>query len=413
MELVERILGELVGGARHIRTDDLDLLEPEMFEHPPHRKLFEAWLGGERNPAILSKKAGIHFSEVSTWMMEIALPDDFQEFADRYYQGKAVELVNSRRPLSEVADEIQQLLFRSRGSRDQANIIREYETFEKTYREGAGKGLLGLSTGLAPVDEITFGLIPSHVWVVGAYRGWGKSYMGINIGNAVLQQGKPVVFFNLEMSNNEMIQRLIGLRAGAGPLQVLQGGEAVQDAKDEVLQALDGNLLIMNDELFEVNRMDWELQRLTQEQPIGLVVIDYVQLIRGQGTDYEVLRDGVKDLQRLAKKYNTTVLIISQISNEAQKAGLDSNLDGFRGAGEIGQVANVAIRIYRERENDKLTPNFKLHFTKVRHNRDGLIELMIDFPGGVIRPRTTAEISQEIEEKATKQAKTKALIDSI
>lgn len=409
MDREERILGELLTGARHLTPDSIALLRPEMFSRN-YGNILEAFLEGERDMAKLARVGSVPLSEAMSWHNEYAFPDDVQAFIEKHYLDQIRGKADSIEGVQEMLNFLSEKMSLIRGVPDQANIIHEYEAFEKTYREGAKKGLLGLSTGLKSVDELTFGLIQSHVWVIGAYRGWGKSYAGINLANAVLEQGKPVVMFNLEMSNNETIQRLAGVRAKASPLEVLASdAEHVMGAKAEVLTAVDAGLLNLYDQTNEVAQMDAELFRLNAHGQIGLVVVDYIQLIVGRGSDYENLRDAARALQRMAKKYNTTVLIISQISNEAQKAGLDSNLDGFRGAGEIGQVANVAIRIYRERLDDKLAPDFKLHFTKVRHNKDGILHMVIDFPGGIIRERSTQEVMTDMQEKAQKQQKRKEL----
>jgi hypothetical protein len=82
----------------------------------------------------------------------------------------------------------------------------------------------------------------------------------------------------------------------------------------------------------------------------------------------------------------TTTLILSQISNSAHQKGKLSRVDGFKGAGDIGQIANVAIRLVRERdmETGEFSPLYMLRLTKIRHGKPCSIKCNIEFPGGKI-----------------------------
>mgnify|MGYP001291959296 CR=1 FL=1 len=270
------------------------------------------------------------------------------------------------------------------------DVIKEYEDFVKLSQLGAEKGILGFSTGLEVADKFTFGLIPTHIWVVGGYYGSGKSYLGLNIANSVLKQGGRVVMINLEMSNNECIQRLIALNANAGTLDVLkkEKEDIILTSQEMVLHDFIGtNRLIMNEELSNDRDIENFVRATCHRYKVDLILIDYIQLIEGRvgASRYEALANAVTNLQKVAKKFNVTVMMLSQISNEAQKEDQKSLVDGFKGAGEIGQVANVAIRIFRERgEDGNWTDEMKLSFRKVRHNHGGTVSTQIVFPGGKI-----------------------------
>lgn len=99
-------------------------------------------------------------------------------------------------------------------------------------------------------------------------------------------------------------------------------------------------------------------------------------------------------------------MMLSQINNASQKEGDGRMVDGFKGAGDIGQVANVAIRIERERDDStgEYSNYFGIRLTKIRHGRPTKIDCIIEFPGGKIRKPKQGEI-QIPEKKMSKMEK--------
>ena len=96
----------------------------------------------------------------------------------------------------------------------------------------------------------------------------------------------------------------------------------------------------------------------------------------------------------LTKRYRVTTLLLSQISNQSQREGYNASVDGFKGAGDIGQVANVAMRIRRERDelSGEWDSAYGLHITKIRHAMPSNLALTINFPGGLITQKSDLDI---------------------
>lgn len=281
------------------------------------------------------------------------------------------------------------------------DYVREYTSYEEAFGNAADGKVLGIRTGIDPLDEQTYGLIQGQIWVCGAYYGHGKTFFAINVINSLLEQGKRVLFFSLEMSASEVIQRLIGLRARLNTYETLtkqdeEKEKVKQDAKEFIFKALHDKLLVIDD---EVRNADSIINRLKSEEVRGhvdLCVVDYIQLMSTTVNQYEELRDAMKNIQMVTKKIKTTMLLLSQINNEAQIAGKGSRVDGFKGAGDIGQVANVAIRIEREKDEEtgEFNDIFLLRVTKIRHGKPGNLKLRFEFPGGIItnkREKVTAD----------------------
>ncbi len=300
------------------------------------------------------------------------------------------DVTDETRDLSVALSTVSEIVSNSSSTVSKTNPVVEYEQWERQYREGASRGLLGLSTGIQSVDNLTFGFMPGHFWVLGAYRANGKTFLGLNFVNSILNQGRRAVIISLEMSSNELIQRLIGIRAGLDLLDVIGNEppnktEVKMRAKEFIFQMLIERKLIIHDEPMSMDRIYWALKRDSVGEGIDFMMLDYIQLIRGAKHDkHEDTADAANSLQQITKELNCTSLILSQISNEAQKAGFDSDVDGFKDAGEISANANVAIRLFRIREegSSKYTDDLKLSFKKIRHGITGDLDLKIRFPGG-------------------------------
>lgn len=285
----------------------------------------------------------------------------------------------------------------------QVNGFSEYEE----YLRGFKGDLLGISTGIPELDDMTWGLQKNHVWVVGGYRGSGKSFFGVNVVDSVLRSRKKALVFNLEMSNNEFMHRLISLRCRLHSKLTYKEEleESVRVKKEEVLTNWGNKDLIMRDDLNHIDEIESFIALTKLTGGVDVVLIDFVQLVRTKADNiYERMSEVATRLQSVAKKYGMAIILLSQLNNETAKAGASVDVDGFKGAGELSQVANVAIKIIRARDFDgKLTEMFKLEVVKVRHNFGGDIFKKIVFPGGKIEGTYDAE--EDAKEKAIKTTK--------
>jgi len=265
--------------------------------------------------------------------------------------------------------------------------LSDFEQYERQLKSYTGE-LIGISTGIPELDAMTWGLQRKHVWVVGGYRGSGKSFFGVNLVNDILLKDKKVLVLNLEMSNNEFVHRLIALRCML-PIRQTYRDDLSEDnmsKREDILMNWTDGKLVLRDDINNMDDIEGFIALCCVTQHIDVVVIDFIQLIStGSSNIYERMSEVSTRLQNIAKKYNITVVMLSQVNNDIARAGASIDIDGFKGAGEISQVANVAIKIIRERDVDgKLTEMFKMEVVKVRHNYGGDIYKKIVFPGGKI-----------------------------
>jgi replicative DNA helicase len=304
---------------------------------------------------------------------------DIEEFVDTHFQQLLLKNLKSGgiKNVQKIMSKIQ--------TTDTRSIVERYEQYEKENSQMIRGNIIGFSTGIDKLDKITLGMIKRHIWVCGAYYGYGKTYFMLNMVSSAIDQGKRVLIFSLEMTAEEIIARLIALTASLNTLEVFNPGEKLEqqmDAKEFWLQAVVDGRLVIDDEMRDVDSV---VAKVASSNQYDLVCLDYLQLLATGNDQYEALREATKTLQMVTKKYGFTLLLLSQISNQAQREG-GSKLDGFKGAGDIGQIANVAMRIEREKneETGAFSNDFVLNVSKVRHNMAGNIKLKITFPGGRI-----------------------------
>lgn len=395
-EYVEYILAGILDMKEKDVPDYVSLLKPEYFENPIDRKLFEALLKGERDLIALGKiaKSNARIANLSV-MAPYLSKGTVQDFKVMVLDEQMREAVRK-----EDWDSVQRILDERKNgySRD---LIKEYEEYKQEYSELIEGDVMGMSTGINTLDQATLGLIPNHIWVCGAYYGYGKTYFAINLINSVLKQDKRVVFFTLEMTSTDIIQRLVALKAGLNLIETVGTLEEDklqlrEEAEQFIYEKIKSRQLVIDDYSRDGDGVISKMMIEEMKEHVDFVAIDYIQLLAGDD-QYESLRDLTKKLQGATKKMGTTTLVLSQISNASQREGKSALVDGFKGAGDIGQIANVAIRVIRERspETGEFSPMFTLRLTKVRHSKPCSVECVIDFPGGKIHPGSVIDDEED------------------
>ena len=366
-------------------------LKEEMFESEVDRKVLRALKQGYKysmsDLTELRKVAGLGYTEMAdlmtdasssnTWLTE----SDVLEFI-RDFQEKQAKLYYDKGDIREAIKVLEENTFA------QTNVIEDYIKHLEECREKADVGYLGLPTGIFKLDEATSGMRPGKIWIVGGYNAYGKTYFMTNMINKVLSLGRRACVLTLEMSKEDIIDRLIGekLELGVYELAKTINQDAVAEQVTRVKGFIDkGNLSII-DSLYELDEIKTKLRVENSNRKIDVLFIDFVQLIgdKKSKSSYEALKSITTTIQALTKELGCCTMLLSQISNEAQKDGSNSTY-GFKGAGEIGQIADVAIRIVRkENETGEMTDDYILDVVKNRTGRGGTIDCKIKFPGGHI-----------------------------
>ncbi len=215
-----------------------------------------------------------------------------------------------------------------------------------------------LPTGFRDVDKLLGGFHPSDLIILAARPGLGKSALALNIARYVAQEhGATVAFFSLEMAKEQLAQRLLAGESGVDSQRLRMGtfNEAEEKAIMEANGVLSEAPIYVDDTpLVSVVEMRSKARRLHNERPtgIGLLIVDYLQLMRADGhrdNRVQEISEISRSLKGLARELDVPVLAVSQLSR-AVEARTDRvpQLSDLRESGSIEQDADLVVFIHRE-----------------------------------------------------------------
>lgn len=227
-----------------------------------------------------------------------------------------------------------------------------------------GTSLTGTPSGFKDLDDVTGGFQAGNLIIVAARPSMGKSALVTNIAeNAALHHGRAVALFSLEMSEAELAQRFVASQAKIGGDE-LRKGRVRQQAWPDILKAsnkLSAAPLYVDDSsdigILEVRA---KARRLHSQHPggLGLVIVDYLQLMRADGrieSRVQQVGEMSRGLKVLARELEVPVIALSQLSRAVETRGGDKKpiLSDLRESGQIEQDADLVMFIYREDYYDK------------------------------------------------------------
>ncbi|MFA5386249.1 MAG: replicative DNA helicase [Candidatus Paceibacterota bacterium] len=235
-----------------------------------------------------------------------------------------------------------------------------YERIEKLHQ--GEKRIRGVPTSFEELDSILSGFQKSDLIILGARPSLGKTALALDIArNVAVKENLPVGVFSLEMSREQVVDRLIAAEAGI-PLWKLRTGRLTDDIEFEMIQeALDrlskAPLFIDDTPSPNILEMRSMARRLQIEHGLSLLVVDYLQLIQPR-TNSENMVQQITEISRglkgLARELNTPVLALSQLSRSVDQREVKiPRLSDLRDSGSIEQDADVVLFIYRK-DRDRL-----------------------------------------------------------
>ena len=216
--------------------------------------------------------------------------------------------------------------------------------------------IVGIPTGFKDIDEKTSGLQRSDLIIVAARPAMGKTAFALNIAQqSAVKAGSSVIIFSLEMSKEQLGQRLLAMQARV-EMQKLKQGDLDRKDWDRITMALDelNNTKIVIDDTPGISLMEMrnKCRRLKAEQGLDLVVIDYLQLMSLQGkTDnrQQEISTISRNLKLLAREMDCPVIVLSQLSRAPeQRQDHRPILSDLRESGSIEQDADIVIFLYRD-----------------------------------------------------------------
>ena len=413
IEAEQAVLGAMLISKEAI-AESAQILNPQDFYREAHRIVFEAMLDlSNRNQAVdnltvieqlnktnqLEKVGGIAFVT--------ALANTVPTAANVVFYAKIVKEKALMRHLINTATAIAAMGYESA---DDADSIMEKEkkmileiasnrktgdftpinqividTFSKIENLYESKGgLTGLSTGFKDLDKLTAGLQPSDLILVAARPSMGKTAFTLNIASYVaLKENKPVAFFSLEMSKEQLMQRML-CAEGLVESQRLRVGDLDEQDWQKLIAAADkfskAPLYIDDTPGISIMELRSKARRLQQEKGLSLVLIDYLQLMQGRANKngdnrQQEISEISRSLKSLARELNVPVIALSQLSRSVESRQIKKPmLSDLRESGSLEQDADIVMFLYREDYYNAETENKNITDVIVAKHRNGPVD---------------------------------------
>ncbi|MFO7558846.1 MAG: replicative DNA helicase [Desulfobacterales bacterium] len=377
--------------------DIVEILSPEDFYRTAHQKIFAAIteLFAKSEPIDLvtvannlKEKGQLEDMGGATYLAQLIDTVPLAVNAEHY--AKIIRDKSSLRKLIAQANIIVNRCFEDRGDVDEVINFAEKSIFEisenkikKSFfsvsdlingnidtleeRQGSGLMLTGIPSGFTRLDQLTSGFQRSDLIIVAARPAMGKTSFALNVArNAAVDANVPVAIFSLEMSKEQLSMRLLTSEARIDSAR-LRGGFFNDDDWERLTNA--AGILeqapIYIDDSADVTPMDIraKARRLKADKGLGLVVIDYLQLMRGSTSkerrDLEISEIS-RSLKILAKELNVPVIALSQLNRMLeQRSDKRPMLSDLRESGALEQDADLVAFIYRDEvyNQDENNPN--------------------------------------------------------
>jgi len=296
--------------------------------------------------------------------------------------------------IEEILDKAEKKIFNitlSPGSRKftllKDTLKEAWERLEKLH-ENKGE-LRGIPTGFKDLDIVLSGFQKSDLIVLAARPSVGKTTLALDIvRNAATRSSVPTLIFSLEMSSQQLADRMVAAEARVDAWKLRTGGLKLQEDFDRIGEALGGlskaPLYIDDEPGNSIIKMRSVARRLKRDHNLGLLIVDYLQLMT-PSRNYDSMVNQVTEISRslkgLARELDVPVLALSQLSRAVESRGGRPRLSDLRDSGSIEQDADVVMFIHREDKykDDSDKPNIaEILIEKHRNGPTGKIELYFD-----------------------------------
>lgn len=400
-------------GAIMLRTDSLydisDILSPESFYAEKHRIIFEAMmeLHRRRDPIDmltlsnrLEEKGQLESIGGRTYLAELAgmVPSS----ANAKYYAETVKKKHVLRDLIRTAEHVSELGYQEEKALEEILDEAESKIYAVTnISSGKGiqnikdalaeawerieeihehkDGLRGVPTGFEGLDKMLSGLQKSDLIILAARPSVGKTTLALDIARrAAVNHNVPVGIFSLEMSSQQLVDRMLAAESSVDAWR-LRTGSLSKDHEfaylREGLDRLAKAPIFINDQAgINIMNMRSAVRRMKSEHDLGLVIVDYLQLMtpmRSSDSMVQQVTEISRSLKGLAKDLDVPVLALSQLSRAVEQRGGKPRLSDLRDSGSIEQDADVVLFIHREDKNPENTEKTGLAEILVEKHRNG------------------------------------------
>jgi replicative DNA helicase len=373
----------------------VDVISDEDFYSPVHRIIYQAFqeLYRRREPVDLVTVAEYlknreQLDEVGGTVYLASLAESVASAANTVHHAQIVRDKAVRRNLIQTSSEIltscfeageeteslldraEQQIFSIAESKGKPSFASSKDLVQRVFeqleqRAGQGELVTGVPTGYTDFDHMTAGLQKSDLIILAARPSMGKTALALNMGmRAAIGHGTPVAVFSLEMSMEQLMMRLLGCH-GRVDLSRLRSGYLNDEDWSRLYQAAEDltRAPIYIDDTPALSTMEIRARsrRLKAEKGVGLIIVDYLQLMRSShrsDSREQEISDISRNLKALAKELEVPVIALSQLNRKVEeRSDKRPMLSDLRESGAIEQDADVIVFIYRDAAYNKAEDN--------------------------------------------------------
>jgi len=265
-------------------------------------------------------------------------------------------------------------------------LAESFDRLDELHKQA--EGLRGVPTGFKDLDSALAGMQKSNLLILAARPGVGKTTLALNIAQSLaVEHSRPVAIFSLEMSKEELVDRLLVAQADIDAWKLKTGKLSEEDftALSNAMGVLaEAPLYIDDTPALSITEMRTRARRLQVDVGIDLLIVDYLQLARSRHLENRVqeVSEISQGLKNLARELKIPVLALSQLSRAVEQRGEKRpQLADLRESGSIEQDADVVMFLWRDDEEN--LENVTLDIAK--HRNGPLASIKLYFKGDRIR----------------------------
>lgn len=265
-------------------------------------------------------------------------------------------------------------------------LAESFDRLDELHKQG--EGMRGVPTGFPDLDDALAGMQKSNLLILAARPGVGKTSLAMNIAQYIaVNLKRPVGFFSLEMSKEELVDRLLVAQADIDAWKLKTGKlnendfTKLSNAMGELAEA---PLFIDDTPALSVLEMRTKARRLQVENGLDFLVVDYLQLARSRNLENRVqeVSEISQGMKNLARELKIPVMVLSQLSRAVEtRGGKKPQLSDLRESGSIEQDADVVMFLWREDDEN----NEKMMLDIAKHRNGPLRSIPLHFRGDRIR----------------------------
>jgi replicative DNA helicase len=262
----------------------------------------------------------------------------------------------------------------------EAILAESFERLDDLHKDK--QKIRGIPTGFKDLDNILAGLQRSDLFILAARPSMGKTALALNLAHNVAVQAKePVLLFSLEMSKEQLVDRLLSMESGVDAWALRTGNLTDADFEKigHAMGALSEAPIYIDDTPgITVSDLRTKARREAHQRPLGLIIVDYLQLMSGggryggDGNRVQEISEISRGLKGVARELNVPLIALSQLSRSVESRSPQiPQLADLRESGSIEQDADVVAFIYREEYYNPETDRKKLTDIFIKKHRNG------------------------------------------